>query len=352
MRGEPGSAGRAWRVPLVLLGLGLLLNLVPWPPSVAEPLYLGLFHPAWSAFTSRLVDLTGVSLSGLLVVALVAVPLLLLAWGGSSAGRRALRIWGHAALTLLLLFPFTFGLGYRMAPLEQRAGVGSVELTASLRAEIAQQVLELMRSAVASGRVDSRQLAAPETVAAASRCVAAEAAALRGSAAPALPERIKHLPAGLLLRFGFAGVVSPWLLEPHVDAGLPPAAELAVALHEFAHAAGFAPEAEAEAVGLLAGLGCDDERVAYAAALRLAGGLAAALPPEQRAAFVDAWPERAVNDQRAAALATARFRSRALAPGFEAAYDLYLRSQGEALGLLEYDRGTDLALRLLVARGG
>src|SRR5690606_28706821 len=83
---------------------------------------------------------------------------------------------------------------------------------------------------------------------------------------------VKTVPPGALLTVGFSGVVSPWLLEPHVDPAFPPAALTVVALHELAHTAGFAREAEAEAVALLAGLGCDDPAAAYAAAVRAAAG--------------------------------------------------------------------------------
>lgn len=336
---------------VALWALGLALALVPWPAALAERAYLGLLHPAWSAVTSRLVDAAGVSLSALAGGALVVLPLLALLLGGRRARRGALRLWSGAALTLLLLFPLAFGLGYRLAPLSERAGASDAALDAEARRALAAEVLKRLTAAAPSA--GSAGLAAPDAVAAAARCVADLAGELHGGTAPALPTRVKRLPPGTLLRFGFAGVVSPWLLEPHVDGGLPPAAALAVTLHELAHTAGFAPEAEAEAVGLVAGLACADERVAYAAALRLASGLAAALPAPERAAYLDAWPPRARHDQRAAALAAARFRSAALAPGVEAAYDLYLRSQGEAAGLGEYDRGTDLALRLLaVGLGG
>src|SRR5690606_5910164 len=116
-----------------------------------------------------------------------------------------------------------------------------------------------------------------------------------------------------MLRFGFSGFVVPWLLEPHVDPGLPTAALVGVALHELAHSAGYAREAEAEAVALVAGLSCEDPSARYAAALRSAASLAARLASGDRAAYVAAWPEGAVEDQRQAAEAAASYRQAGLA---------------------------------------
>lgn len=337
-------------IPLALLALGLLVQFAPWPPALVERLYLGLLYPAWSAVSSVVADGVGPSLSALLALLLVAVPLIGWLSGGRGAWRGAVLTWWWAAGVLALLFPLTFGLAYRLPPLERMVALEAGVLDAAARTAVADEVARRLNASARSGQVDSGSLGADGALAAASRCVAATAAELRGAGAPRLPERIKRLPPGLLLRFGFAGVVSPWLLEPHVDAGLPPASALAVALHEFAHTAAFAPEAEAEAVALLAGLNCGDERVRYAAALRLASSLAAALPAEEARAYRATWPERAVHDARAAARAAVRFRSGALAPRVEAVYDLYLRSQGGEAGLREYDRGTDLAVRLLLAR--
>ncbi len=125
-----------------------------------------------------------------------------------------------------------------------------------------------------------------------------------------------------------------------------------MALHEFAHTAGYAPEAEAEAVGMLAGVHCEQATVRYAALLRLAGDLAAAMPPKAARDYTAAWPPRAVRDARAAAIASSRYRDERLAEVVGGAYALYLQGQGGQAGLGEYGRGTELALRYLVERIG
>jgi len=341
------------------VGLALVaaaINLLPWPDLLAERLYLRVLLPHVSAVTAPLVDATGFSLSAVLLLCLVSVPLAVLVLGGRTVVGGVLRFWGAAALALLLLFPVTFGLGYRLPDLVARQVTVPAQLTEQMRETLQVHVRTLLETSSAAWRspvADANASSAftETSVAAASACVARLTHELRADRPPvATPSRVKLLPSGLLLRFGFAGVVSPWLLEPHVDAGLPGATALAVALHEFAHSAGFAPEAEAEAVGLVAGLECEDQRVAYAAALRLASALAGGLGPGERAAYVSQWPAAAQADARAATQASRRYAREALTAGAEAAYELYLRSQGESGGLAEYGRGTALALRLLYGR--
>ena len=342
-------------VALFLLLAGVALALLPWPAALVERVYLGALLPAWTAVSAPVVDTVGFSVSGVVLILLVCVPLAWLLAAGRRALRGVLSMWGAAGLVLLLLFSLTFGLAYRLPGVAEREGLMAESLTAEARGALELRVLELLTSssawsrggpAAASNAVDRADLHAG-----AARCVARLATDLRAEFGPAtLPQRVKLLPAGLMLRFGFAGITLPWLLEPHVDAGLAPVSALGVALHELAHSAGYAAEAEAEAVGLVAGLECEDQRVVYAAALRLAGSMAAALPADERQAFMAQWPAAAHADVRAADRATRRFEDPRLTRGATAAYDLYLRSQGEEGGMAEYDRGTQLALLLFHAR--
>ena len=152
-----------------------------------------------------------------------------------------------------------------------------------------------------------------------------------------------------MLRFGFAGVAAPWLLEPHVDAGLASASALAVSLHELAHSAGFASEATAEAVGMVAGLECADRRVRYAAALRLASNVAAALPSEARAQYVASWPRQALMDSRAAE-GTGALRDLAAGSRRGGHVRPLLEEPGRVCWLGEYDQRARSLQRLYAAR--
>ncbi len=327
--------------------LGLTLQLAPWPAEVADAVYLGVTLPAWSRVTAPLVGAVPISLTAGAGLFGAAVLLSLLLWPGG--GRRAARALGWTVATLLVTFPFAFGLGYRTTPVARADEAAPPEAYAAAREAVLAHLIAAAgpgRAALSAGVPDAAALAA---------CVAATTDGLRTAPVPALPApvpalpaRVKALPPGSLLSLGFSGVVSPWLLEPHVDGGSTPTAATAVALHELAHAAGFAREAEAEAVALLAGLACDEPGAAYAAALSAATRLAVRLPQAERAAYVGSWPYGALDDQRAAAAAAARHRSDALATAAERAYDAYLVSQGTEGGMADYDRATDALVRLLV----
>jgi hypothetical protein len=182
---------------------------------------------------------------------------------------------------------------------------------------------------------------------AASACLAAYLPTVLDEPLPTVAGTVKSLPAGWMLRFGFAGVVNPWLLEPHVDAGLPTAAGLAVALHELAHTAGFAREAEAEAVGLLAGMSCGDERVRYAASLKAASSLSGLLTPLARESYLARWPAVATADEAAATEASQRYLSPRAADLAARAYDTYLGSQGAEGGMDDYGRAATIVAAVI-----
>lgn len=317
--------------------LGVAVQLAPWPPEWADAAYHGAILPVWSQVSSRVVSALPGSVAAALVVLGLVTLVALVVWPGGR--RRVGRAVGWFIAALLVAFPFTFGLGYHTTPLEATLSAAQPEDYERARDE----VLATLTKAAATGRPAAGGTASVEQLAA---CVRQTTAELRGGSVR-LPQRIKLVPQGSLLRFGFSGFVVPWLLEPHVDPGLPPAALVGVALHELAHSAGYAREAEAEAVALLAGITCEDPSARYAGALRAAASLAARLPSEDRAAYLASWPEGAVTDQREAAEAAASYREAGLARLAETAYDTYLVTQGTREGIADYDRATDLLVRLL-----
>lgn len=337
--GRPTLIRRWWTWAL----LGVAAQLAPWPAEWADAVYLGATLPAWSRVTSRLVSAVpgsvSVALALLGVVSIVAV----LVWPGGR--RRAGRAIGWTVAALLVTFPFTFGLGYHTTPLL----VGAPEASAAEQEAARSEVAELLTASTSSGRAALDGAGAHALGADMAACVTATVTELRPDVGFRLPVRFKPVPAGSLVTIGFAGFVVPWLLEPHVDAALPPASAAAVALHELAHGAGFAREAETEAVALLAGLRCPAPAVRYAAALASASRLAAGLPADQRADYVATWPAAALEDLRVAAEVTARHQSAGLSRLAARGYDAYLVSQGVTAGMTDYDRATDLLVRLLTA---
>lgn len=320
--------------------LGVAVQLAPWPPQWADTAYHGAILPVWSQVSSRVVSAVPGSVAAALVVLALVALVALVVWPGGR--RRVGTAVGWFIAALLVAFPLTFGLGYHTTPLEATLPAAQAEDYERARDVVLVALLE----AAATGRPAAGSTASVERL---SVCVSRTTVELRQGSAR-LPQRVKLVPRGSLLRFGFSGFVVPWLLEPHVDPGLPTAALVGVALHELAHSAGYAREAEAEAVALFAGLSCEDPSARYAAALRSAASLAARLASEDRAAYVAAWPEGAVEDQRQAAEAAASYRQAGLARLAERAYDSYLVTQGTQGGIADYDRATDLLVRLLAGR--
>lgn len=345
--------------------VALAIQFVPWPARWADAVYLRGTLPLWSAVTAPLNGASARSLSALLLLALVAGALLTML-AGRSARRAAWRALGGVVALLALAFPFAFGLGYHTSSLQSRLDTGAAgrhEVSAADREAARELVLALLQEAArepeeGSGEMD-QDLSEPEQPtslrvqpatpsAAAARCVADYLPNVLPGPHARLSQRVKAVPQGWLLSLGFSGVVSPWLLEPHVDPALPRPSAMAVALHELAHTAGFAREDEAEAVALLAGLACEERTVRYAAALKAATWFLNGLPADERDAFLERWPAVAVEDVTTASAIARHYRSAAAAEIASRVYGTYLSSQGGE-GMSDYSRAIDLVVLALTA---
>ena len=275
--------------------------------------------------------------------ALVVVALAVVAWRRSPA--RAAAIATLVALATVLWGVAAWGVHYRRAPVAERLGLPATATASDLRRLETMLLATITATASAEPMDDAAAHAATKAIA---RSTSALAADLRGWSL-ALPERVVQLPAGSLLAFGTSGIVSPWWLEAHVDAALPPAARVAVAAHELAHLAGWAREDDAEALGALAAWRADDPNARYAGALFQLARLASALPDPEREALLARLPDGARDDLRAAAEAVRAYGNPALVQWSRDLYDRYLRTQGIHDGIRSYARATDLLARLVTA---
>lgn len=348
-RRRRGLLSRWW----VWLLLGVGVQLAPWPASVADAVYTRGVHPVLSSLTSRLHDSVPLSLAAaLLMLFLIFFVLGLLSGPG---GRRvAFGLLGWWLALAVFTFPFAFGLGYKTSSLESRLGLADVSQPSLSPEQIAaagQSVLAALQEASATLAAVNASFAT-EPAAAASRCVTGflQSRDLPGGAS--LPSVVKSVPEGVLLRLGSTGVVYPWLLEPHVDPGLPPHGTAHVALHELAHAAGYAREAEAEAIALLAGLECGDPRVRYPSALAAARAISNALPSTAASEYVASWPAGAADDVTAISAAQRSYRWDAVADALWSVYDTYLVAQGSSDGVADYGRATTILVRSLGLSAG
>ncbi len=323
-----------WLTGLVLLDLAV----APWPTALIERLYARGLYPLLSRALAPLVDATGVSLTLSLLAAWVLVSL------GTLASRRVRRRFVPnvlaAMLGLAVSFLWMWGLAYRREPLQALLGLGDEPITSAQAAA----AVDALLPDLASPRAGTTR----DRVAAAGRCVESEVARVSHAFVP-VPRRVRTLPPGALLAFGFSGITSPWLHEPHVDGGLPQVAFVATAAHELAHAAGFAREADTDALAVLAGLSCDDPGVRYALALHAVELIAGAVPADARTPLLERLPDAARTDLDAIAAAAARYRVGPLAGGAARVYGGYLKSQGVQAGMADYDRATALVIRALAS---
>ena len=352
----------AWLLAFgLLLGLNLVLALAP--TSWIESVWLAGAWRAWPAVTARLHALVPV---GLTMPLLLVLTLAALAWGlrRPPRWRRApLALLAWAALLALTFLP-AWGAAYRrptLAATLQLSGSGAdraalldalERLVAAVEADVpALPLAEL----VPAGERSAPELDA--AVRAAAACVQ-ETVALVSGTTVSVPPRVRHLPEGSMLRSGFAGITLPWLLEPHVDAGLPTASFLAVAGHELVHAAGWAQEADTDALAVLAGLRCDHAWVRYASALHgvqvvsvsLRPLLTADGPDRVRAeAALAALPDAARADRAALTQAVGRWRTAVVSDLVTRVYDGYLRSQGVTEGVADYDAAGALLAAAMTA---
>ncbi|MBI4603163.1 MAG: DUF3810 family protein [Planctomycetes bacterium] len=339
------------RIATVCLAAACVLwTFVPPSPGWVEARYSRRAYPAIAAFLVRAGDLAPFSLSVMVLafVLLVGPPAAARSWrrrraeGASIAGASLGPVEGAATLAVAAYASFIllWGAGYRRERLEGRLGLEERTVEAG---DIARWTAGL------AGRVAADL---PED---AGRDGARALASLRGSlsrlvatwdgAAPALPRRVKRLPAGWLLCFGTSGVTVPFTLEVHVDGGEPEIAFLAVAAHELAHVAGLCGEADADLAAALAGLEADDPYARYATALGLFRRFAAWLPAAERGAARSALPPRAQEDLEAMEDAARRYTVEGLAAAQHAVYHAYLKSQGVKEGMREYSQLVKLLVR-------
>lgn len=147
-------------------------------------------------------------------------------------------------------------------------------------------------------------------------------------------------PRGIFLRFGSAGMYFPFSGEGHVDAGLIALQRPYTLAHELAHGYGFGDEGACSFWGYLAGLASGDLALAYATRLAYWRHLAGTYRFLQPEAYADLRERLAPGIRADLAAINANLEAYPdIMPALrDAAYDAYLRSQGIAEGMLNYDR--------------
>jgi hypothetical protein len=164
-----------------------------------------------------------------------------------------------------------------------------------------------------------------------------------GRPRPTTPSRPKRtLFAPFFRAAGVDGMHAPFLLETLLNPDLTPPERPAVLAHEWAHLAGYAPEADASFVGLLAALRADVPSQ-YSAWLSLFDHALAQLPAADRQSLV-AQLASGPRADRAAIAERLQTRVDVVARASWETYDHYLKSQGVSEGVQSYTRVIELLL--------
>lgn len=152
-------------------------------------------------------------------------------------------------------------------------------------------------------------------------------------------------PPGVFLRFSTAGLYFPYTGEGHVDPGLHPLQWPFTLTHELSHGYGFGDEGTCNFLALLACDGSKDFAIRYSGRLNYWRTLAAQYrryDPDAFRATRDHLPKSIQYDLDAVNEAMLRFPD--LIPDLQPRiYNAYLKSQGIAEGVLNYDRVVMLA---------
>lgn len=323
--------------------LAVASSLAPTPVPEA---WVRVVLPVWASFTARLFEVSPVSVTLVAAGAIVLALIVGIAW--APRGRRVRRSFVLLVGTTAVLggsFVLTWGSAYHRLTLARALDLPPEGADLRMLEAAFDRLLQDVHDHAPERPLhtfDARERA--DAARNAARCVADADEVIVGRRI-AVPGGVRELPAGALLRAGYGGIALPWLLEPHVDAGLPGAAWLAVAIHELTHTALWAREADTEALSLLAGLACDDRDVRYATALHGAAVVGAAIAtitePGHTARMrvsqgLADMPEVARADRRALATSVAHFHHSATADSIGRVYDAYLRSQGVEAGIADY----------------
>lgn len=333
----PAAVARLLRSPWAGRFLLLLVLLMPellLRAGLFEVLYpvfwLERVYPQLVRFSSWLTAQLDFSLTLWAVAPALAVAVLAIAASVRRAGWR-LAVWRFALLLCILnaWHTLNWGLNYARHPLHTTLALTEAPDEDSQLA-LFEYLVGVLRDTVGS----------PVDV---PRALESGAAALNELAGPlglagSVSHRLLLTPPGLLLRGGVSGFISPLTLEPHVDSALAPYLQVSIGLHELAHVAGVANEGDATLLAAIAGLRAADPFARHAVALQYVYQIP--VPLDRRSELLALVPGRAERAARSAARSNRDLRSGWYARLQDRVFDVYLKWQGTADGLADYDNGT------------
>ena len=337
----------ALQVSAVVIAAALLV--LPLPADVVERYYAGWVYPALQSELTSWSNTSAVSLFDVLLVfaggsLFVAVAIAIRrAWRARSFRQlgRGIGPVVVCAAVFYVWFEVAWGLNYARVPIERRLRYEPSRVTpAAVRALGTRAVTEANATyaeAHATGFPQAGEM--PPSLVRAFH----EVEHRLGRSQPTTPGRPKKTMLAIFFRAsGVDGMHAPFLLETLINPDLTPPERPAVLAHEWAHLAGYAPEADASFVGLLAALRADAPS-RYSAWLALVDDVASQLPAGERRQLLDRLETGPRGDRRAI-LERLTARIEVVARASWSTYDQYLKAQGVREGIESYSRVVQLLL--------
>lgn len=324
--------------------------LAPRPEMLVERGYGHAFYPPLQAFLTGASNTVPVAVFDLVVVTAAA---LVIWWWSAAAGAlwrrrdwrpagRALRATITAVAIAYLWFLTTWGLNYARPPIDVRLALATGVPTANEVAALLDEAVAAANRLHAPGSADAAASPADVDIAIALHAVEAR----HGRPRPTVTGRPKPtLLAPYFRMAGVDGLTAPLALETLLNPDLTAAERPFVLAHEWAHLAGYAPEADANFVAWLV----TQEQSArpatrYSGWLFLVNEAARQVPPETRRSSLAALGPGPRQDLAAITRRMATRVALVERAGWRV-YDSYLRSQGVDDGLRSYSRVVELIVR-------
>ena len=314
-----------------------------------EQYYADGFYPQLQAQLTSWANTTRFALFDVLTGLLAAG--LVIAWARclhTARKKRSLRplglgVWRTVVFAgvLYLWFALAWGLNYARPPLESAIGYDSSRVTvAALRLLAERATTELNLTYSEAHRVGFPEIDdVPPSLVTALHAIDERLGRPRRT----VPGRPKATVFAHFFRAsGVDGMHAPFFLETLLNPDLTPPERPAVLAHEWAHMSGYAPEADASFVGLLAALRADVPSQ-YSAWLSLFEHVVGQLPRDEQRQFVARLGPGPQADRRAIG-ERLQARVEVVARASWETYDHYLKSQGVDEGIASYSRVVQLLL--------
>lgn len=329
---------------VVLVAGALTIAVVPLPSGFVEARYSRQIFPAIQAALTTMSNMAPVALLDVVALALLLV-LALGFWRRIRATGlpRAFISSAVSVVTLtagvVLLFFVLWGLNYRRLPLDAKLEYDAGRVTREAAIRLGEHALREVNGLHAAAHDPGGQGPGIEAAFAAAQ-------RLLGSERPAVPGVPKRSLLELYFRAAaIDGMTDPFFLEVILNPDTLPFERPFVLVHEWAHLAGYANEAEANFVAWLACTRGDD-MARYSGWMAIFEHVAASLPEADRKALTS---QLAVGPRRDLQDAAARYAraSPVVSAAARDVYDSYLRANGVNEGVGSYTA----VVRLMLGAG-